>query len=185
MLLNITSNFSKETLPTPLVEPQPLDLPSSDTEPNYAQLQQEIATLKRENALLKQENELLKKDLECSKQIIRRAKDISPLRRISLKRVLRLAHDALMDVQRTVGGWILRMGNKVRKFRRLADIWELLSVDEFLLSEIFPEDKLVAVELIVPPRKRKKTEPPEKKTFPLMLPQDIIRNRTMFKVQSG
>ena len=231
MLLNITSNFSKETLPTPgdvvylygdtdytgtliepiertsaakwtvklnrggyeavnvkdisLVESQPLDLPSDTVEPDLAQLQQEIATLKRENALLKQENELLKKDLECSKQIIRRAKDISPVMRISLKRVLRLAHDALMDVQRTVGGWILRMGNKARKFRRLADIWELLSVDEFLLSEIFPEDKLVAVELILPPRRRKKTEPPEKKTFPLMLPQDVIRNRAMFKVQSG
>lgn len=186
MLLNITSNFSKETLTTPLVEPQPLDLPSSGTsEPNYAQLQQEIATLKRENALLKQENELVKKDLECTKQVIRRAKDISPLKRISLKRVLRLAHDALMDVQRTIGGWILKMGNKARRFRRLADIWELLSVDEFLLSEIFPKDKLVAVELIVPPRRREKTEPLEKKTFPLMLREDVIRNRTMFKVQSG
>lgn len=34
-----------------------------------------------------------------------------------------------MNVQRTVGGWILRMGDKARKFRRLADIWDLISQD--------------------------------------------------------
>ena len=166
------------------VEPSSVPV-SSNTEATYAQLQQEIAALKRENAQLKQENELVKKDLDCAKQIIRRAKDISPLMRISLKRVLRLAHDACMDVQRTVGGWILRMGGLARKFRRLADIWELLSVDEFLLSEIFPEDKRVAVELILPPKRRKKPEPPEKKTFPSFDPRDIARNRIMFKVSFG
>lgn len=176
-----------------LVESQPsnvlesdLDLPFGDApEPSYAQLQREIIALKRENAKLKQENELIKKDLDQAKQIIRRAKDISPLMRISLKRVLRLAHDACMDVQRTVGGWILKMGSKARKFRRLFDIWDLLSVDDFLLSEIFPEDKLIAVELILPPKRRKKPEPPDKRTFPLMRPEDIIRNRTMLKVKSG
>ncbi len=173
------------------------DIPFSDEieepETNISQLEQEIAALRRENAALKQENqiiaqqyrelerenELLKKDLDQAKQIIRRAKDISPLMRISLKRVLRLAHDACMDVQRTVGGWILRMGNKARKFRRLADIWDLLSVDEFLLSDIFPEDKLIAVELILPPRKRKKPQPPEKKTFPLIRPEEVLRRRRM------
>ena len=127
----------------------------------------------------------MKKDLEQAKQIIRRAKDISPIIRLSLKRVLRLAHQACMDVQRTVGGWILKMGDKARKFRRLADIWDILAVDEFILSEIFPEDKLVAVDLILPPRRRTRPEPPEKKIFPLMHPQDIIRNRTMTLVKSG
>jgi hypothetical protein len=174
-----------------LVESQPsnfieIDVPFDDApEPNYAQLQREIIALKRENAQLKQENELIKKDLDCAKQIIRRAKDISPLMRISLKRVLRLAHDACMDVQRTVGGWILKMGSKARRFRRLADIWDLLSVDNFLLSEIFPEDKLIAVDLILPAKRRKKPESPDKRTFPLMRPEDIIRNRTLTRVQSG
>ncbi|MEM7758161.1 MAG: hypothetical protein AAF298_08560 [Cyanobacteria bacterium P01_A01_bin.40] len=163
-----------------------LDLPFSDApESGWAQLQQEIAVLKQENARLQQENELVKKDLDCAKEVIRRAKDISPLMRISLKRVLRLAHDACMDVQRTVGGWILRMGKLARKFRRLADIWDLLSVDEFVLSEIFAEDKLIAVELIRPPKRRKKPESRDKQTFPLMRPEDVMRNRTMFKVLSG
>ena len=90
-----------------------------------------------------------------------------------------------MDVQRTVSGWILRMGDEARKFRRLADIWDLISVDEFILSEIFPEDKLIAVELIRPPKRRTIPEPIEKKTFPLMRPSDIIRNRTMSLVRSG
>ncbi|MGL5939883.1 MAG: hypothetical protein ACRC2S_05775 [Waterburya sp.] len=84
-----------------------------------------------------------------------------------------------MDVQRTVAGWILKMGDKARKFRRLADIWDLLSQEDFLLSEIFPPEKLIAVELILPPRKRKRPEPPQKTTKPLMRPEDIIRNRSM------
>ena len=164
----------------------------NEPETSISELKKEIAALKRENALLQQqqkeleqENQLLKKDLDQAKQVIRRAKDISPVMRLSLKRVLRLAHQACMDVQRTVGGWILRIGDKARKFRRLADIWDLISVDEFILSDIFPEDKLIAVELIQPPKRKTKPEPPEKKTFPLMRPSDIIRNRTMLLVQSG
>ena len=129
------------------------EIPFSDTpEKTTSQLEQEIVALKREVARLKTENEIIKKDLEQAKQVIRRAKDISPLKRISLKRVLRLAHDACMDVQRTVGGWILRMGDKARKFRRLADIWYILSQDNWFLSELFAPDKLIAVDLIQPPR---------------------------------
>ena len=194
MLSNITSNSSKETLPTQVdikhtspIESQSsntfdsdLDVPFDDApEPTYAQLQREIIALKRENAQLQQENELVKKDLDQAKQIIRRAKDITPLMRISLKRVLRLAHDACMDVKRTVGGWILKMGNKARKFRRLADIWDLLSQDDFLLSDIFPKDRLIAVELILPPCPRKKTILPDKQTFPLIRREEILRRRRM------
>ena len=164
-----------------------------------SELEKEIAALKKEKAILEaenqmirqqhreieQENKLLKKDLDQAKQIIRRAKDISPIMRLSLKRVLRLAHHACMDIQRTVGGWILRMGDKARKFRRLADIWDLISVDEFILSEIFPPDKLIAVDLIQPPKRKKRPEPPEKTTRPTMRPGDVIRNRTMLLVPSG
>ena len=166
---------------------------------SVSELEAEIAALKKENATLREENQLIDQryreleqkyvivedNLNRAKEIIRRAKDISPLMRISLKRVLRLAHDACMDVQRTIGGWILKMGNKARKFRTLAHIWDLLSQDDFLLSEIFPEDKLVAAELILPPRRRKPRQLPEKKTFPLMRPEDVIRNRTMLRVKSG
>ena len=177
------------------------EIPFGDEpQPTNSQLEREIIALRQQNQKLQQENEILKKDLAQAKQVIRRAKDISPLMRISLKRVLRLAKDACMDVRRTVGGWILKMGDKailarsladyksagsLVKFRRLADIWYLLSQDNWYLEEIFSQDKLVAVELILPPRPRKPPALPDKQTKPLMRPEDILRNRTMTLVKTG
>ena len=86
------------------------------------QLETENQLIERRYHEVERENEILRQDLEQAKQTIRQAKDISPIIRLSLKRVLRLAQQACMDVQRTVGGWILKMGDKARKFRRLADI---------------------------------------------------------------
>ena len=65
-----------------------------------------------------------------------------------------------------------------RKFRRLWQVWNIVSQDEFILSEIFPPEKLIDINLIQPP-KRRKPRSFEKKTFPLMRPEDVIRNRTM------
>ena len=76
------------------------------------------------------------------------------------------------------------MGSKARKFRCLAHIWDVVSQD-FVLSEVFPEDQLIAIERILPPRPLKKPIPPEKRTFPLMRPEDVIRNRTMLRVRSS
>ena len=92
---------------------------------------------------LEQENQRLTEELTEAKNIIRRAKDISPVMRLSLKRVKRLAHHACMDVKRTVGGWILSMGRVARKFCRLADIWDIISQDDWNLSDVFPDDKLI------------------------------------------
>jgi hypothetical protein len=185
--VNTTQIFVIESaLPNQVEQNYPIpfsDEPEVSTSQLESQLQKEIIALRRENAKLKQENEIISKDLEQAKQILRRAKDITPLMRISLQRVLRLAHQACMDVQRTVGGWILRMGNTARKFRRLADIWDLLSQDEFYLSDIFPEDKLIDVELIVPARMPKRPMPPDKTTFPLRRPEDIMRQRTVTLVK--
>jgi hypothetical protein len=152
---------------------------SDEPEVTNSQKEREIIALRKEVSKLKQENEIIKKDLDQAKQILRRAKDVSPIMRLSLQRVLRLAHQACMDVQRTVGGWILKMGNKARKFRRLADIWDILSQDEFYLSDIFPEEQLIALELILPARMPKRPMPAEKTTFPLIRPEDVIRRRTM------
>jgi hypothetical protein len=161
-----------------------LEIPFGDEpEVTNSQKEREIIALRKEVSKLRQENEIIKKDLDQAKQILRRAKDITPLMRISLKRVLRLAHDACMDVKRTVGGWILKMGDKARKFRRLADIWDILSQDEFYLSDIFPEEQLIALELILPARLPKRPMPAEKTTFPLMRPEDVIRRRTMTLVK--
>jgi hypothetical protein len=156
---------------------------SDEPEVSTSQLQREIIALRKEVSKLRQENEIISKDLDQAKQILRRAKDISPIMRLSLQRVMRLAHQACMDVKRTVGGWILRMGDKARRFRRLADIWDLLSQDDFYLSDIFPEDQLIAIELIVPARMPKRPMPPDKTTFPLIRPEDVIRRRTMTLVK--
>ena len=68
----------------------------SETERRIAQLEKEIERLKTQNQQVKNDNEILSKDLDIAKNIIRRAKDITPLIRISLKRVLRLAKDAVV-----------------------------------------------------------------------------------------
>lgn len=60
-----------------------------------------------------------------------------------------------------------------------------MSQDNWYLEEIFPQDKLVAVELILPPRPRKPPALPDKQTKPLMRPSDILRNREIRLVRYG
>jgi hypothetical protein len=164
------------------------DEPEKDIKETDSKLQEEIAALKAQVEQLKNENEILTKDLAQAKQIIRRAKDITPLMRISLKRVLRLAHDACMDVQRTVGGWILKLGDKVRKFRRLADIWDILSQDEWYLEDVFPKDKLIAIDLIQAPKPRKlpiQFRPKQpKQPFPITR-EDLLIQRELASFRYG
>jgi hypothetical protein len=141
----------------------PTEIPFSDSKSSdTSELEKEIIALKQQIQQLQQENELLIEELAEAKQIIRRAKDISPVMRLSLKRVMRLAHHACMDVQRTVGGWILKMGNKARKFRRLADIWDILSQDNWYLNDIFPEDKLISLERFQLPKSKTRYTSSEK-----------------------
>ena len=111
----------------------------------------------------------------------RRAKDISPVMRLSLKRVKRLANHACMDVQRIVGGWILKMGNSGRKFRRLADIWDLISQDNWYLSDVLPEDKLIPISQIKPAPRRKRPTPwkrQPKPSYPITR-EDMLREREL------
>ena len=108
-----------------------LEIPFSDSPESDHSLETEIIALKQQIKQLQQENQRLTEELKEAKNIIRRAKDISPLIRPSLKRVIRLAHNACMDVQRTVGGWILTMGEFARKFRCLVDIWDILSQEDW------------------------------------------------------
>ena len=155
---------------------------NDEPEPTNSELEREIIALKKENERLIQENQQLNEKLAEAKQIIRLAKDISPIMRISLKRVLRLAHRACMDVKRTIGGWILKMGSKARMFRRLADIWAILSQDEWHLSDIFAPDKLIPLDKIKPPRQRElpATYYPRmpKQPFPITR-EDLLKEREL------
>ena len=47
------------------------------------------------------------------------------------------------------------------------------------------KDKLVAIDLILPPRPRKPPTLPNKQTLPLMRPEDILRNREIRLVRCG
>lgn len=156
-----------------------LEIPFSDSPESDHSLETEIIALKQQIKQLQQENQRLTEELNEAKNTIRRAKDISPLMRPSFKRVLRLAHDACMEVQRTVGGWILKMGDKARKFRRLADIWDILSQDDWYLSDLFASDKLIPLDKIKPPCPRKRSTPPEKTAYPFFTPDQVIRRRNM------
>jgi hypothetical protein len=68
-----------------------------------------------------------------------RAKNPEPVERPSLGRVLKLAQNACMELERSASGkWQLRMGKLIRTFAKLRDIWLLLTKEEWLLSDIFP-----------------------------------------------
>jgi hypothetical protein len=71
------SNQVEQNYPIPFS-----DEPEVSTSQLESQLQKEIIALRKEN-------EILSKDLEQAKQIIRRAKDVSPIMRLSLRRVMR------------------------------------------------------------------------------------------------
>jgi hypothetical protein len=160
-----------------LVESNPEISKNNSPEQTIAELEKEIIALKKENALIKQENQQLSEELKQAKQIIHRAKDISPVIRLSLQRVMRLANQACMDIKRTVGGWILKMGDKARKFRRLADIWEILSQDRWYLSDIFPEDKLISLDKIQSHSPRKRQILPDKQTMSLIHSEKVLVSR--------
>jgi hypothetical protein len=103
--------------------------------------EEEIQTLKSENERLKAENEQLKQELMEAKVNLRRAKNPSPVEKPSFKRVLRLVWDACMNLKKVAGGWLLTMGKLERKFKSLKLIWELLTQENWYLSDIFPPQK--------------------------------------------
>ena len=65
------------------------------------------------------------------------------------------------------------MGDKARKFRRLADIWAILSQDNWFIGDIFPPDELIPINQIKPPCPRKRPTPPDKQTMPLVNPDTV------------
>lgn len=106
--------------------------------------------MEEETGKLKAENEQLRAELAIANSKLRRCKDPDPVQRPSWKRVIRLVHDACLDLQRVKGGWLLKFGRLVRRFRFLKEIWEILTAESWLISELFPPVKETA--LTLPPR---------------------------------
>jgi hypothetical protein len=135
-----------------------LELPDEDSldvdraqEPiEFPDLESALAEIAR---LRTQNDELLSRVRSQSEQI-RLAKDISPVEKPSLKRVLSLAQAACLDVLKSAeGNWILSMGNRLRRsFKKLRDIWDLLVSDDWFLEDLFfPPPPLAAQKPLFPP----------------------------------
>ncbi|MCC3575258.1 MAG: hypothetical protein JGK30_26030 [Microcoleus sp. PH2017_40_RAT_O_B] len=108
------------------------------------ELRAELVVARAQIEQLRQSNEQLQKYLRDKDDTIRQAKDITPVSRVSLKRVLLLVRAAALDLSKISkldgGGWLLSMGATLqRKFRSLRQIWELLNVEDWYLNDLFDE----------------------------------------------
>jgi len=111
-------------------------------------LQSQLAVAKAEVERLRQQNEQMCDRIRTQSEIINRAKDINPVSRPTFRRVLLLARAAFLDLCKCPGGgWLLSMGSSVRKFKTLGQIWDILCLDEWFLSDLFGDF------LVVKPRK--------------------------------
>lgn len=87
-------------------------------------LAKKIEQLESENDEIHQENRGLK-------ETINRAKDISPWMRPNPDNVRRMARRAYLDIVKAPGGWVVKMGEIIgKKFKRLRDIWLILTSEE-------------------------------------------------------
>jgi len=90
------------------------------------------------SARLRAPNQKLLELARSQSEVIGKAKDISPLEKPSLCRVLKLASPlAWMSPFAVTVRWILSMGTMKRGFKKLRHIWELLIVEDWLLTELF------------------------------------------------
>lgn len=88
---------------------------------------------------LEAENDRLRKELAEARTALRRAKDPTPVKRPSFKRLIALVKDACMEISKIASGWELRFGKLKRRFRFLREMWEIFTED-WLLSEVFPPE---------------------------------------------
>jgi len=82
----------------------------------------------------------LEEQLAHYKNLVRWAKDLSPVVKPSFARVKRMADEACLELTKEGKHFVISMGNKCRRvFRKLRDIWEFLSQDDWALSDLFPQ----------------------------------------------
>jgi len=119
-----------------------------NVEEQLAQLQAQLISAQAEIQRLREQNDEMCDRIRAQSQIINRAKDINPVDRPSFKRVLTLARAAFLDLCKCPGGgWFLSLGHRVRKFKTLRQIWDILCLDDWFLEDLFGEF------LVVKPRK--------------------------------
>ena len=103
-------------------------------------LQSQILAARAEIARLREDNEQMRDRIRAQTETINRAKDINPVERPSFKRVLALAQAACLDLcKNPAGGWFLSLGQRVRKFKSLRQIWDILCLDDWFLEDLLGE----------------------------------------------
>lgn len=124
--------------PTSFPAPTRAAHPEAQLNPDQPrQMEQPLDELER----LKAENERLTRELAEARTAIRRAKDPTPVQRPTRERIEKFAADAFIRLERVKGGWLLKMGKLVRHFRFLRQIWEILTQEDWVLSDLFPPQK--------------------------------------------
>jgi hypothetical protein len=111
-----------------------------NVEEQLAQLQAQLILAQAEIQRLREQNDEMCDRIRAQSQIINRAKDINPVARPSFRRVLTLARAAFLDLCKCPGGgWFLSLGHRVRKFKTLGQIWDILCLDDWFLEDLFGE----------------------------------------------
>jgi hypothetical protein len=108
-----------------------------------------------EIARLRVLNDKLLELARSQSEVIRKSKDISPVKRPSLCRVSRLAQAACLNVSKALtGGWMVTMGEKLKRgFNKLKEIWELLIADDWHLTDLFcplPKEPVYVAPIFAP-----------------------------------
>ena len=126
-------------------------------EQTFEQLQAKLVAAEAQIQQLQQANDEAWARIREQSATISRAKDITPYSRPSFLRVLALARAACLDLVRCPGGgWLLSLGSMVRKFKSLVQIWDILCLESWSLSDLFNDflvvkaPKLRAVKKLVP-----------------------------------
>lgn len=80
------------------------------------------------------------------RETINRAKNISPWARPNRYNVQSLAKKAHIDIVKVSSGWVVKMAERIgKKFKRLRDIWLILTREEWYLhDDFFPHPESVA-----------------------------------------
>ncbi|MCC3531091.1 MAG: hypothetical protein JGK21_26850 [Microcoleus sp. PH2017_22_RUC_O_B] len=101
------------------------------------ELRAQLAAARAQIEELQQANDEMRDRIRSQSETINRAKDITPFSRPSFFRVKALARAALLDLSKAPGGgWLLSMGSRVRKFKTLVQIWDILCLEDWNLEDL-------------------------------------------------
>jgi hypothetical protein len=114
---------------------------NDDKDREIERLRQVIAEKDAQIERAEQEIEYRKQREKKQAEIIARAKNISPVSRVSLSRVKRLCESACIDLEKVEGGYLMSFGFTLKRFfKKLSHIFDILILDNWYLSDIFKPD---------------------------------------------